>query len=82
MIKRVLDSALRAREYWSQHREIVLRVLTHNIMILSSNVFYRAVLTRFLPLSPSNRRRRRILSLFLCVRTNHTHLARRCQRTW
>jgi transposase len=34
MIKRTLDSALRARTYWSQSREIVLRVLTHNIMIL------------------------------------------------
>ena len=27
----VVQSALRAREYWSQHREIILRVLTHNI---------------------------------------------------
>ena len=34
MLKRLLDSALRAREYWSQWREIFLRVLTHNIMIL------------------------------------------------
>jgi hypothetical protein len=34
MIKRLLDSALRARHYWSQWREIILRVLTHNIMIL------------------------------------------------
>lgn len=34
MIKRSLGSALRARTYWSQSREITLRVLTHNIMIL------------------------------------------------
>ena len=42
MIKRLLDSALRARKYWSQCREIVLRILTHNIMILRMQVFYRA----------------------------------------
>jgi len=42
MIKRLLGSALRARQYWSQSREIVLRVLTHNIMILRKWVFYRA----------------------------------------
>ena len=47
MIKRLQGSALRARKYWSQHREIVLRVLTHNIMILRRWVFYRAVLIRF-----------------------------------
>jgi hypothetical protein len=34
MIKRSLGSALRARTYWSQSREIQLRILTHNIMIL------------------------------------------------
>jgi hypothetical protein len=34
MIKRTMDSALRASSYWSQSRELVLRVLTHNIMIL------------------------------------------------
>lgn len=34
MIKRSMGSALRARTYWSQSREITLRVLTHNIMIL------------------------------------------------
>jgi hypothetical protein len=42
MIKRLLDSALRARTYWSQTREMNLRVLTHNIMILRWIVFYRA----------------------------------------
>jgi transposase len=34
MIKRSMGSALRARTYWSQTREIALRVLTHNVMIL------------------------------------------------
>ncbi len=34
MIKRMQGSALRARNYWSQCREIVLRTITHNIMIL------------------------------------------------
>jgi len=34
MIKRLQGSALRAREYTSQCREIVLRILTHNIMII------------------------------------------------
>jgi hypothetical protein len=34
MIKRSLGSALRARTYWSQSREIQLRILTHNIMII------------------------------------------------
>lgn len=43
MIKRNLDSALRARAYHSQGREIFLRVLAHNIMILRlAWVFYRA----------------------------------------
>jgi len=43
MIKRMLGSALRARHYWSQWREILLRVLTLNIMILGrKQVFYRA----------------------------------------
>lgn len=36
MIKRRLDSALRARGYWSQCREIILRVITHNVMIVAS----------------------------------------------
>ncbi|HYF05378.1 MAG TPA: transposase [Patescibacteria group bacterium] len=34
MLKRNLESFLRARSYWSQCREILLRVLTHNIMIV------------------------------------------------
>jgi transposase len=35
MIKRRLGSALRARAYWSQCREIILRVITHNVMIVA-----------------------------------------------
>ncbi len=34
MFKRLLGSALRARRYWSQCREIVLRAITLNVMIL------------------------------------------------
>jgi hypothetical protein len=48
MIKRRLGSALRARSYWSQCREIILRIITHNVMIvLCVRVFYRAVQTSF-----------------------------------
>jgi Transposase DDE domain len=48
MLKRLLGSALRARTYWSQCREIVLRALTLNIMILRRReVFYRADLSPF-----------------------------------
>ena len=36
MIKRRLGSALRARNFWSQCREIILRVITHNVMIVAS----------------------------------------------
>jgi hypothetical protein len=36
MIKRRLGSALRARTYWSQCREMILRVITHNVMIVAS----------------------------------------------
>ena len=43
MLKRLLGSALRARHYWSQCRETVLRGLTLNIMILRRRkVFDRA----------------------------------------
>jgi DDE family transposase len=43
MIERRLGSALRARSYWSQCREIILRVITHNVMIVARiRVFYRA----------------------------------------
>jgi hypothetical protein len=48
MIKRRLGSALRARSYWSQCREIILRAITHNVMIvLWVGVFYRAIKTPF-----------------------------------
>ncbi|HEX2242957.1 MAG TPA: transposase [Gammaproteobacteria bacterium] len=43
MLKRLMGSALRARNYWSQCREIVLRAITHNVMILRRRqLFYRA----------------------------------------
>ena len=47
MIKRNFGSALRARRYWSQCREMMLLVLTHNIAIiqLMKELFYRAFLT-------------------------------------
>jgi hypothetical protein len=47
MIKRNFGSALRARTYWSQCREMMLLVLTHNIAIilLVKELFYRACLT-------------------------------------
>ena len=56
MIKRRLGSALRARSYWSQCREIILRAITHNVMIvIRVRVIYRALLplSRFAPLSRS-----------------------------
>lgn len=34
MLKRNLGSSLRARTYWSQSREILLRIFTHNAMIV------------------------------------------------
>jgi hypothetical protein len=50
MLKRLLGAALRARRYWSQCREILLRSLTLNIMILWwARVFYRALPTPFIP---------------------------------
>ena len=50
MIKRRLGSAPRARSYWSQCREIILRVITHNVMIaIHVRVFYRAGMSPFLP---------------------------------
>jgi len=44
MIKRNFGSALRARTYWSQNREMMLLALTHNIAIilLVKELFYRA----------------------------------------
>ena len=46
MIKRNLGSALHSRSYWAQCREMMLLVITHNIMILIHvELFYRAGLT-------------------------------------
>jgi hypothetical protein len=43
MIKRRLEPFVRGRTYWSQCREVRLKVLTHNVMILLPiEVFYRA----------------------------------------
>jgi hypothetical protein len=43
MLKRLLGAALRARTYWSQCREITLRALTLNLMIVALiELFYRA----------------------------------------
>jgi hypothetical protein len=51
MLKRLQGSALRAREYWTQCRETLLRAITHNVMILKrKRVLYGA------GLSPSPRR--------------------------
>jgi len=49
MIKRNFGSALRARCYWSQCREMMLLVLTHNLAIIQlvKELFYRALLTPF-----------------------------------
>ncbi len=45
MIKRNFGSALRARRYWSQCREMMLLALTHNIAIIQlvKELFYRAL---------------------------------------
>ena len=48
MIKRRLGSALRARQYKSQCRETILRAITHNVMIVRLQVFYRAWSRAFL----------------------------------
>ena len=44
MIKRNFGSALRARRYWSQCREMMLLALAHNIAIILfvKELFYRA----------------------------------------
>jgi hypothetical protein len=45
MLKRLLGSALRARQYKSQCRETILRSITHNVMIVRLQVFYRAMVS-------------------------------------
>ncbi|MHC4461560.1 MAG: transposase [Planctomycetota bacterium] len=49
MFKRNLASAVRARLHYSQVREICLRVLAHNLMILRRPIYllYRAGLSLF-----------------------------------
>ena len=44
MIKRNFGSALRARTYWSQNREMMMLAITHNlaIILLIKELFYRA----------------------------------------
>jgi transposase len=53
MIKRNFGSALRARRYWSQCREMMLLALTHNLAIIQlvKELFYRAGQTPFLPVT-------------------------------
>ena len=49
MIKRNFGSALRAKRYWSQCREMMLIVLTHNLAVIlfAKELFYRAGLDPF-----------------------------------
>ena len=48
MLKRRLEGFVRGRNAWSQRRELRLKVLTHNVILLQIEVFYRADLTSFL----------------------------------
>jgi hypothetical protein len=65
MLKRLLGSALRARTYWSQCRELCLRAVTHNILILRwVKVFYGAGLSPLPRLSTSSPRSTRIVLRF------------------
>lgn len=48
MLKRRLGSAVSGRSYWSQCRDLLLRVLTHNVMIRYLEIFYRALPTPLL----------------------------------
>ena len=51
MFKRRLEGFVRARNPWSQRRELRLKVLTHYVMLLLRvEVFYRAFLTPLLTL--------------------------------
>ena len=52
MLKRNLGSALRGRSHHSRRRDMFLRVLTHNITLALLRVFYRALMTPFLPPRP------------------------------
>lgn len=51
MIKRRLEGFVRGRTCWSQRRDLRLKVITHNVMILLTiEVFYRACQEPFPPL--------------------------------
>ncbi len=54
MIKRNQGEALRSRTYWAQNREMMLKVLTHNIGIILfiKELFYRAYRTPLIMLRP------------------------------
>jgi hypothetical protein len=56
MIKRNFGSALRAKRYWSQYRETMLMVLTHNlaVILLAKELFYRAWADCFRDMSSIN----------------------------
>ncbi|MDO8304009.1 MAG: hypothetical protein Q7T18_12295, partial [Sedimentisphaerales bacterium] len=43
--------SLRSKTYWAQNREMMLKVLTHNIgiILLVKELFYRAYLTPLIP---------------------------------
>ena len=54
MIKRNQGDELRAKSYWSQNREMLLKVLTHNIAVVLLplyDLFYRACHTRMISLA-------------------------------
>ncbi len=50
MIKRNFGTAVRARRYWSQCREMMLMALTHNlaVILLVKELFYRAIPRRII----------------------------------
>ena len=47
MLKRNFGSALRARSHWGRCRDLLLRVLSHNIALMFLWVFYRAAVRSF-----------------------------------
>jgi hypothetical protein len=47
MLKRNLGPALRARSHWGRCRDLMLRVITHNVTLAQPRVFYRAVRSPF-----------------------------------
>ena len=60
MIKRRLGAALNAKTYWSQCRALMLKVITHNIMLICN------VRSGFLQSKPGT-----FSSLFFPMRTKH-----------